>query len=123
MGPRAAALRPLPSAALSPARVRSLRDVGGIRPIGRVTPIYGWRTSRGGIQTMKGDHAALVKYPEEQKTLRRRVRLRDQGEGPQGIANKLNPEKRCPRNGKPWARQTIWRTLDRYDDRQAAIEA
>ena len=87
----------------------------------RFTP-FGWRTGRGGIKTAKGDRAQLAKHPEEQKTLRRMIRLRDQGEGPQAIANKLNDEKRRARNGKPWTRHTIWRTLDRFDARQEALE-
>ncbi len=87
----------------------------------RFTP-FGWRTSRGGAETKKGDRSPLVKHAGEQKTLKRMLRLRDRDFSGQAIADKINADGHRTRNGREWSRQVIWRTLRYYDDREAAIE-
>ncbi len=87
----------------------------------RFTP-YGWRTGRGISKTAKGDRSLLVKHPGEQKTLRRMSRLRDRDESGQAIADKINAEGHRTRNGREWTRQVVWRTLRRFDDREAVID-
>ena len=49
------------------------------------------------------------------------LKLRDQKNGPQAIAMKLNTEGRMRRCGKPWTRQTLWRTLDNRDELDAVL--
>ncbi len=87
----------------------------------RFTP-YGWRTARGGTKTAKGDRSPLVKHSGEQKTLRRMSRLQDRDESGQAIADKINAEGHRTRNSREWTRQVVWRTLKRFDEREAAIE-
>ena len=48
------------------------------------------------------------------------IRLREKGEGPQAIANRLNAADRRSRVGKPWNRHAIWQILDAYDAREEA---
>jgi site-specific DNA recombinase len=86
----------------------------------RFTP-YGWRTAKGSSRVTKGDHAALVKHPGEQKALAKMLRLRAKGEGPQGIANALNEAGMRTRNGTAWSRQAVWLLLENYDVRQEAL--
>lgn len=88
------------------------------RPRSGHTP-YGYRTSSGDHRVQKGD-ARLVKDAAEQKILRRMLRLRDQGQGPQAIADALNAEKRHNRNGRSWSRQGVWKVLGSRDGREAA---
>ncbi len=105
----------------------SERTVAGLEAIARqgrsrsrFTP-YGWRTARGSTKTLKGDRAPLVKHPEEQRTLRRMMRMRDRDKSDQTIADVLNRERQSrARGGKPWTRQTVWRTLKRHDAREEA---
>lgn len=82
----------------------------------RLTP-YGWRTGRGRSRVERGDRGKLRPHAEEQKTLQRMLRLRSTGEGPQSIAEQLNAEGRRRREGRPWTRQTVWRTLERSAQR------
>jgi hypothetical protein len=49
------------------------------------------------------------------------LKLREDGAGPQGIANALNEARRYKRNGKPWTRHAVWLLLDNYDARQEAL--
>jgi DNA invertase Pin-like site-specific DNA recombinase len=63
----------------------------------------------------------VVQEPTEQRTLRRMLKLREDGAGPQEIANQLNEAGRYKRNGKPWTRQAVWLLLDNYDARQEAL--
>ena len=89
------------------------------RPRSRFIP-YGWRTARGGIKAVRGDRAPLVKHPEEQRALRRMIRLREKGEGPQAIADRLNAAGLRTRVGKPWNRHVVWKILERHEDREEA---
>ncbi len=88
------------------------------RPRSGRTP-YGYRTNSGGAVVQKGD-ALLVKDPDEQKILRRMLRLRDREKGPQAIANTLNAEKKYNRSGRTWSRQRVWQVLENYDAREEA---
>ncbi len=90
-----------------------------LRPRSRFIP-YGWRTAHGGVQAVRGDRAPLVKHPEEQRALRRMIRLREKGEGPQAIANRLNAAGLRTRVGKPWNRHVVWKILERREDREEA---
>ncbi len=87
----------------------------------RFTP-YGWRTGRGGTKTAKGDRAQLVKHTGEQKTLKRMLRLRDRDKSSPAIADKLNTEGHRTRTGSKWTGRAIWKTLRRFDEREAVIE-
>ncbi len=82
----------------------------------RLTP-YGWRTGRGRTRVERGDRGKLRPHAEEQKTLQRMLRLRSEGTGPQSIAEQLNAAGRRRREGRPWTRQTVWRTLERCAQR------
>ncbi len=68
----------------------------------------------------EGDGGQLVKNADEQKILRRMLRLRDREKGPQAIANTLNAEKKYNRSGRVWSRQSVWQVLDTYDAREEA---
>ena len=82
----------------------------------RLTP-YGWRTGRGRIRVERGDRGKLRPHVEEQQTLQQMLRLRSDGKGPQFIAEQLNAKGRRRREGRPWTRQTVWRTLERCAQR------
>ena len=91
------------------------------RPRSRFVP-FGYRTSSGATTVKAGDDR-LVKHPDEQRTLRRMVELRKRGKAPKAISDALNKEGRLTRNRKAWDRKIVWQILDRYEERQAAIEA
>ena len=86
----------------------------------RFTP-YGWRTSAGHAEVRKGDRGRLVQHPEEQRLLRRMLRLRDSEYGFQAISDTLNEGAIRTRSGKPWTRQGVWRVLERFDARTRAL--
>ena len=87
----------------------------------RFTP-YGWRTAEGNAETRKGDRGRLVQHPEEQRVLRRMLRLREREHGVQAIADTLNEEAILTRAGKPWTRQAVWSVMNRFDERSRARE-
>ncbi len=86
----------------------------------RFTP-YGWRTAEGNAEVRKGDRGRLVRHTEEQRVLRRMLRLRDGEHGVQAIADTLNDSAVLTRAGKPWTRQAVWSVLERFDARSEAL--
>jgi site-specific DNA recombinase len=73
---------------------------------------YGFRHS---------DDGRVVQEPREYRALQQMRTLREEGEGPTSIARALNAADSPRRNGKPWARQHVWRVLDNFDARQETI--
>ncbi len=81
---------------------------------------YGFRTARGGTQSVKGDRAPLVKHEGEQKILATARRMRKNGRSFREIADHLNRRGLKKRNGKPWNRKRLWEILDAHEAREEA---
>ncbi len=90
------------------------------RATSRYTP-YGYRTANGSTEAHKGGDNRLVADAEEQRMLKRMLRMRDRGAGPTAIARKLNGEDRLTRSGSEWTRQAVHTTIERHLDRQEII--
>ncbi len=72
-------------------------------------------------EAQKGGNNRLVAEAEEQRTLKRMLRMRARGAGPTAIARKLNAEDRLTRGGRVWTRQAIHSVIERHLDRQEII--
>ncbi len=83
---------------------------------------FGFRMQGGGERAVKGERNTLVKHTAEQKILRRMLALHRRGVGPTDIARRLNEDGQLTRSGTEWARQTIWRTIERLLDRQETLK-
>lgn len=92
------------------------------RATSRHTP-YGYWTANGSTEAHKGGNNRLVAEAEEQRTLKKMLRMRDRGAGPTAIARKLNGEGRLTRSGGEWTRQAIHSVIERHLDRQEVMRA
>ncbi len=81
---------------------------------------FGFRTSRGGTRSTKGDRSPLVKHAGEQKILATARRMRKNGRTLQAVADHLNRRGHRTRNGKLWSLKNLWAILDAHDAREEA---
>jgi DNA invertase Pin-like site-specific DNA recombinase len=83
----------------------------------RLTP-YGYRNADGGFHTVKGDPRPLVPHSDEQKAIKKLIRLRNQGVSVRGAVHKMGRSKN-PRTGEAWTAssiQSIFKRLDRWEE-------
>lgn len=84
---------------------------------------FGYVTANGSATASKGGDNRLVAQPEEQRTLKKMLRMRARGAGPTAIAQKLNGEGQLTRSGSEWTRQAVHTTIERHLDREEVKRA